>query len=205
MRNLLGNPFGGGVYPVNPKRRTVHGVHCYPDLAAVPEAIDLAVIATPAADRAALVARVRRARNVPAAIIISAGFSELGAEGRELEAQIRACPRQDADRRPQLPGHHPSTEQPQRQLRGRDGGAGSRRSLEPERRHLHVDPRLGRERHIGFSSFVSVGSMLDVDFADLIDYFGDDAATKAIILYMESIGDVRKFLAPPAASAALSR
>src|SRR6202035_2942037 len=50
------------------------------------------------------------------------------------------------------------------------------------------------ERHIGFSSFVSVGAMLDVDFADLLDFFGDDPGTKAIILYMESIGDVRKFL-----------
>src|SRR5207248_2498019 len=51
-----------------------------------------------------------------------------------------------------------------------------------------------REAHVGFSSFVSVGAMIDVDFADLIDYFGDDPATRALILYMESIGDVRKFL-----------
>ena len=62
MRNLLENPFGGGVYPVNPKRRSVRGVHCYPDLAAVPEAIDLAVIATPAPTVPALVRRVRRPR-----------------------------------------------------------------------------------------------------------------------------------------------
>src|SRR5207249_10158616 len=51
-----------------------------------------------------------------------------------------------------------------------------------------------RERHVGFSAFVSVGSMLDVDFADLIDYFADDPHTRSIILYMESVGDVRKFL-----------
>src|SRR5438045_3151685 len=48
MRNLLENPFGGVVYPVNPKRAAVHGVHCYPDLAHLPETVDLAVIATPA-------------------------------------------------------------------------------------------------------------------------------------------------------------
>src|SRR5919204_5884890 len=51
-----------------------------------------------------------------------------------------------------------------------------------------------REKHVGFSSFVSVGSMVDVDFADLLDYFGDDPQTRSIILYVESIGDVRKFL-----------
>jgi acetyltransferase len=51
-----------------------------------------------------------------------------------------------------------------------------------------------REAHVGFSVFVSVGSMVDVDFADLIDYFGDDTHTLSIILYIESLGDVRKFL-----------
>src|SRR5207237_8916369 len=51
-----------------------------------------------------------------------------------------------------------------------------------------------RLAHVGFSSFVSVGAMLDVDFADLIDYFADDPNTRSIILYMESVGNVRKFL-----------
>src|SRR3954452_8043035 len=70
MRNLLEHPFGGVVYPVNPKRRAVHGVYCYPDLARVPEAVDLAVIATPAA---AVPATIRDcvARGVKAAIIVS--------------------------------------------------------------------------------------------------------------------------------------
>src|SRR5262245_23141368 len=92
IRNLLANPFGGVVYPVNPKRRAVHGVYCYPDLAHLPEVVDLAVIATPAA---AVPATVRDcvARGVKAAIIISAGFSELGAEGRALERQIREIAR----------------------------------------------------------------------------------------------------------------
>src|SRR5690349_15210025 len=55
MRNLLTNPFGGVVFPINPRRRSVQGVHCYPDLAAVPEKVDLAVIATPAATVPSLV------------------------------------------------------------------------------------------------------------------------------------------------------
>ena len=178
MRNLLGNPFGGVVYPINPKRRTVHGVHCYPDLASVPEAVDLAVIATPAPTVPALVADCA-ARGVPAAIVISAGFSELGAEGRALEAADPRRPRQDARHRPQLPRRHPPAEQPQRQLRRRrwprPAASPCSARAAPSARPSSTGPR---ERHIGFSSFVSVGAMLDVDFADLIDYFGDDPATR---------------------------
>src|SRR5947209_16153248 len=81
IRNLLENPFGGVVHPVNPKRKAVHGVRCYADLAGVPEVVDLAVIATPAATVPNLI-RECVGRGVPAAIIISAGFSELGAAGR---------------------------------------------------------------------------------------------------------------------------
>jgi acetyltransferase len=194
MRNLLENPFGGVVYPINPKRKAVHGVRCYPDLAALPERVDLAVIATPAATVPDLVADCA-ARGVPAAIIISAGFSELGAEGRALEERIRVV------------------------------GQGRMRIIGPNclgliypAGHLNASfaasmPRPGKvallsqsgaictsildwaqEKHIGFSAFVSVGSMLDVDFADLMDYFADDPDTRSIVLYMESIGGVRKFL-----------
>src|SRR5579871_1797362 len=66
VRNLLGNPFGGVVYPVNPKRHAVHGVRCYPDLSAVPEPVDLAVIATPAAGVPELVEQCAE-RGVPGA------------------------------------------------------------------------------------------------------------------------------------------
>src|SRR5690242_14960842 len=88
VRNLLENPFGGVVYPVNPKHRAVHGVHCYPGLADVPEPVDLAVIATPAATVPGLVRQCAE-RGVKAALVISAGFAELGAEGRALERQVR--------------------------------------------------------------------------------------------------------------------
>src|SRR5437870_11417865 len=81
IHNLLGNPFGGVVYPVNPKRKAVHGVRCYPALAGLPEAVDLAVIATPASTVPPLIEECV-AGGVRAAIIISAGFAELGEPGR---------------------------------------------------------------------------------------------------------------------------
>ncbi len=194
MRNLLGNPFGGVVYPINPKRRAVHGVHCYPSLAALPERVDLAVIATPAATVPNLIENCVAA-GIPAAIIISAGFSELGAEGRALESQIRSSAR--GKMRiigPNCLGllHPPSN---------LNASFAATMALPGKVALLSQSGAIctsildwATEKHIGFSSFVSVGAMLDVDFADLLDYFADEPNTRSIILYMESIGDVRKFL-----------
>ena len=133
------------------------------------------------------------------AIIISAGFSELGAEGRELERQIRDIARGKM----RIVGPnclgviHPPSNLNASFAAGM-ARPGTRRPAEPVGGHLHVDPRLGAARRTSASrSFVSVGAMLDVDFADLIDYFGDDPATRSIVLYMESVGDVRKFLSAP--------
>jgi acetyltransferase len=194
LQNLLTNPFGGVVYPINPKRRAVHGVLCYPDLSALPEVPDLAVIATPATSVPALVSECVD-RGVPAAIIISAGFLELGQAGRDLEARILAVAR--GKMRiigPNCLGViHPPTNL---------NASFAADMAKPG--HVALFSQSGaictsildwaREAHVGFSTFISVGAMLDVDFADLIDYFADDPGTRSIILYMESIGDVRKFL-----------
>jgi acetyltransferase len=194
MRNLLENPFGGVVYPVNPKRKAVHGVLCYPSLMEIPEAVDLAVIATPASTVPTTIEQCV-ARGIKAAIIISAGFSELGAEGRALEQKIHDI----ALGKMRLVGPnclgiiHPS-----------NGLNASFASSMPKPGRVALLSQSGaictsildwaREKNIGFSTFVSVGTMLDVDFADLIDYFGDDPNTRSIVMYMESVGDVKKFV-----------
>jgi acetyltransferase len=202
VRNLLATPFSGVVFPINPKRRSVHGVYCYPKMAAVPEEVDLALIATPAVTVPALVQECVD-RSVKAAIIISAGFSELGAEAAALENAIRTT----AKGRMRIIGpnclgvlHPPS------------GLNASFAASMARKGHVALLSQSGaictaildwaRNTHVGFSTFVSVGTMLDVQFADLIDYFGDDPQTRSIVLYMESIGDVRKFLS---AARALAR
>jgi acetyltransferase len=194
MRNLLANPFGGVVYPINPKRKAVHGVLCYPTLLEVPEPVDLAVVATPAATVPGMIEQCV-ARGIPAAIVISAGFSELGTEGRALEKRIRDI----AHGKMRLVGPnclgiiHPSS--------GLNASFASSMAKPGRVALLSQSGAIctsildwARERNVGFSTFVSVGTMLDVDFADLIDYFGDDPTTRSIVLYMESIGDVRKFV-----------
>lgn len=194
MRNLLENQFGGVVFPVNPKRHTIHGVLCYPNLSAIPQVVDLAVIATPAASVPDAIHQCAEL-GVKGAIIISAGFSELGAEGKKLEGQIR----QAAQGKLRIIGpnclgviHPPS---------GLNASFASSMARPGRVALLSQSGAIctsildwAREKNIGFSTFVSVGAMLDVDFADLIDYFGDDDNTRSIIIYMESIGDVRGFL-----------
>lgn len=201
IRNLLGNPFGGVVYPINPKRHAVHGVRCYADLRAVPEVVDLAVIATPAATVPAIVADCVTL-GIPGAIIISAGFSELGPEGRALEKTIRDI----AKGRMRLIGpnclgilHPPSNLNAS--FAATMPSTGSVALLSQSGAICTSILDWAAERHFGFSSFVSVGAMLDVDFADLIDYFAEETQTRAIVLYMESIGDVRKFLSAARAAA----
>jgi acetyltransferase len=194
MHNLLQNPFGGVVYPVNPKRKAVHGVYCYPSLLEVPEAVDLAVIATPAATVPKAVEQCAL-RGVEAALIISAGFSELGSEGRALEKQVRDA----ALGKTRIVGPnclgiiHPSS--------GLNASFASSMALPGRIALLSQSGAIctsildwAHERRLGFSSFVSVGTMLDVDFADLIDYFGDDPNTRSIVLYMEAVGNVKEFV-----------
>jgi acetyltransferase len=194
VHNLLANPFGGKVYPVNPKRHTVLDLPCYPDLAAIPEAVDLALVATPATTVPGVIQECV-AHGVKGAIIISAGFSELGAEGRKLEDEVRSAARGKLRIiGPNCLGilHPPSNlnasfaasmPRPGKVALLSQSGAICTAILD-----------WAQEKHVGFSSFVSVGAMLDVDFADLLDYFADEPYTQSIVLYLESIGDVRKFL-----------
>ena len=193
MHNLLANPFGGVVYPVNPKRRAVHGVFCYPTLNEVPEVVDLVVIATPAGTVAGTIRQCVE-RGVPAAIVISAGFSELGTAGRALESEIRDIAR---GRMRILGPNCLGIIQPHSGLNASFAASMAR----PGRVALLSQSGAictavldwARERQVGFSAFVSVGTMLDVDFADLLDYFGDDGNTRSIVLYMEAVGDARRF------------
>lgn len=194
MRNLMENPFGGVVFPINPKRDAVHGVLCYPSLAAVPRPVDLAVIATPAATVPDAVRQCVE-RGIQGAIVISAGFSELGAEGRALERQVREIARGKLRLiGPNCLGviHPPS--RLNASFAASMARPGNVALLSQSGAICTSILDWARETHVGFSSFVSVGAMIDVDFADLIDYFGDDPGTHSILIYMESIGDVRKFL-----------
>jgi acetyltransferase len=195
FQNLGRGGFGGVVYPVNPKRSSVLCVKAYPNIGAVPEKVDLVVVCTPATAVPAVIRDCAKA-GVPGAIIISAGFKEIGKVGQKLEQEILS-----------------------------DAQSGGMRIVGPNCLGIMI-PKIGLnatfattiakpgnvaflsqsgalctaildwslKENVGFSAFASLGSMLDVGWSDLIYYLGDDPDTKSIIIYMETIGDARGFL-----------
>ena len=187
--------FGGRVYHVNPKRSTVLGHKAYPHLEALPEVPDLSVIATPAATVPGLIANCA-ARGVKGAIILSAGFKETGPQGIELEKAVLTEARKGNLRvvGPNCLG----VMMPHRQFNATFARGlakpGSVAFLSQSGALCTAILDWSFREHVGFSTFVSVGSMLDVGWGDLISYFGDDPATKSIVCYMESVGDARSFL-----------
>ena len=195
VSNLKNAPFPGAIYPVNPKHDVLLGLPCYRNIASVPEPVDLAVIATPAATVPGVI-RECSAADVPAAIIISAGFREIGERGAALETEILAEARRSGMRivGPNCLG----LMSPHSMLNATFASTMARPG------HLGFISQSGalctaildwsRREMVGFSAFVSVGSMLDVGWGDLIQYLGDDPKTRSIVLYMESVGDARAFL-----------
>src|ERR1043165_4094497 len=195
LENLERGSFPGPVYPINPKRDSVLGVKAYPNIAALPERVDLAVIVTPAPTVPAIVRECAQA-GVPGAIIISAGFKETGPAGAELEQQILAEARRARMRiiGPNCLGA----------MRPHDGlnatfAAGMARPgsvgfLSQSGALCTAVLDWSLRENVGFSAFISIGSMLDVGWGDLIYYLGDDPHTKSIVIYMETIGNARAFL-----------
>jgi len=195
LTNLLRTPFGGPVYPINPKRKSVLGVPCWPDIASVPERVDLAVICTPAASVPDLIKKCADV-GVGAAIIISAGFKEAGPQGVELERRVK-----EEARKAKLRIIGPNCLGVMSPLRGMNATFAAGIAKPGKVAFLSQSGALctavldwSWKHNVGFSGFVSMGSMADVGFGDLIEYFGDDPATSSIIIYMESVGDVRSFM-----------
>lgn len=195
LRNLTGGSFQGAVYPVNPQHPTILGITAYPRIAMTPEPVDLAVIATPASTVLAVIGECVEA-GVKDAIIISSGFREIGPTGRELELQIAKRAREGGMRviGPNCLGvMNPITGL--NATFARDCARPGRIAFVSQSGALCtaiLDWSIAEQ--VGFSAFVSLGSMMDVDWGDVINYLGDDPKTQAILIYMESIGDARSFI-----------
>ncbi len=193
--NLIRNPFGGTVFPVNPQRRSVLGIKSYSDIANVPEIVDLAVIATPSATVPQVI-RECVAAGVKGAIIVSAGFKEVGEVGASLEQEVLVEARKGGMRiiGPNCLGVMNPLVGLNATFAGAIARAGNVAFISQSGALCTsiLDWSLGE--NVGFSAFVSIGSMLDVGWGDLIEYLGDDPHTHSIVLYMESIGDAHAFL-----------
>ena len=193
--NLISTPFGGTVYPVNPKRPSVLGIRAYPNIAAVPEKVDLAVVVTPARTIPGIIRECVDA-GVPAAVVISAGFKETGPEGLAYEQQLVA-----EARRGNMRVIGPNCLGVMSPLTGLNATFARGMALPGNVGFISQSGALctavldwSLREQVGFSSFLSIGAMSDVGWGDLIDYLGNDSRTRSILLYMETIGDARAFL-----------
>lgn len=196
LRNLLRAEFKGPIYPVHPKERAVLGVRAYPDVAAIGEPVDLAILAVPAA-QVVPAAKACAAAGVGGLVVITAGFGETGAEGtarqRELVAICEAAGmrlvgpnclgvvntdpevRLDATFAPTFPGPGSVA------MASQSGALGVAM--------LDAADALG----IGISEFVSIGNKADVAADDLLEWWAADERTRVVLLYLESFGDPLRF------------
>lgn len=195
FENLLSIPFGRAIYPVNPKRSHVLGIKAYPSLIEVPEKIDLAVIVTPSITVPSIIEECGK-KEIHAAIIISAGFKEMGQPGIKLENDIMKIAKKYKIR---IVG--PNCLGIMNPINGLNATFAADMALKGNVAFLSQSGALctavldwSIKDNVGFSAFVSVGSMIDVGWNDLITFFGNDPNTKSILIYMESIGDPRSFL-----------
>jgi acetyltransferase len=196
LGNLVTGGFRGVVYPVNPQNEAVMGIPCYPDIANLPKTPDLGVICTAAEQVPNLVRKAGQA-GIRALIVMSAGFGETGIAGRALEMQIIE-EKNKFDGMRILGPNCLGLIVPGQSLNV-SFAAGM-----PKPGHIGFISQSGAlctsvldwalEAGIGFSHFVSIGNSIDVDFHDLIDYFGEDQSTESMLLYIESVRRARQFL-----------
>jgi acetyltransferase len=195
FRNLIGSGYEGVVYPINPNRESVQGVHAYKTITELPKVVDLAIIITPAITVPDILEQCGK-MGVKGVLIITAGFKEIGPQGAALEQQLFGIKKKYNMRilGPNCVGFI----MPYLNLNASFTGS------TPDKGNIALFSQSGAvcgaildwaaAAKVGFSSFVSVGSMLDIDFGDLIDYFGLDQHTRSLVLYVESITNAKKFM-----------
>jgi len=197
FRNVLQAGYRGVAYPVNPSSKSVSGVHCYPDIAHLPEPPDLGVVIVPAPHVAGVVDELGRA-GTRGVVVISSGFREMGGPGIALEAELV---RTAQKYRMSLVGPNCFG------LLNTDPTVSLNATFSE-----HLPPRgniafvsqsgalcagilsYGIAERIGFSQFVSVGNRAGIDENDLLNALGRDPATRVILLYVESLANGRRFL-----------
>ena len=197
FKNLLLGGYCGTLYPVNPNYTSICGVHAYPNVTSTPTDIDLAVIIVPASAVSQVVGECGRQR-VRAAVIVSAGFKEVGPDGAALEHHAVTVAR-----RYHMPLVGPNCLGVINTDTDIMLNASFARSM-PKRGNIAFVSQSGalcagildyaRGRDIGFSKFISVGNKADVTEIDLLRYLANDDSTDVILMYLETLVDGRAFI-----------
>jgi acetyltransferase len=195
MRNLIDGGFSGTVLPVNPKYKAIHGQACFESVSVLETGVDLAVIATPMHSVPDIVNECVE-KKVGGAVIISAGGKEVGEAGREIEETIWRIAQGGGLRivGPNCMGIIRPGVNLNASFASEMPAAGNLAFVSQSGAICTAILDMALKEHIGFSHFVSIGSMLDVDFGDMIDYLGNDSSAKSILLYIENLTNFRKFM-----------
>lgn len=194
-KNLIEMPFKGQLFPINSKHDTIFGQPCFHSIEGLEEPIDLAVITTPASTVLHIVEACGK-QGVKAALILSAGFREIGEQGQQLEAKVVNMAKRYGIRfigpnclgvmRPSI-GYNATFNRGATQAGNlalvSQSGALSTSILD-----------WANTRGIGFSSVISMGASADVGFGEVLDYLTYDGQTKSILLYIEGIQNARSFM-----------
>lgn len=195
IQTLLQEKFAGAIFPINPKESEILGLPCHPDLASVPQEIDLALICTPARTLPAMV-KACGEKGVKGAVVLAGGFSEAGEEGTRLEQEMVAAARQFGVR---LVGPNTSgmfNTHKACNLVGfsnlEAGGIGILSQSGNMALSLVTEGQING--HMGFSTYIGVGNEADLQFSEYLDYFGDDEQTKVVIAYVEGLKNGHAFL-----------
>ncbi len=190
LANLIAGGYAGKIFPVNPKADEIEGLKCYPDLAAIGETPDLVIVIVPAQFVPSVMEECAKVR-VKSAIIITAGFKEVGPEGKKLEEEVVRIARRAGIRfiGPNCLG----LIAPSHKLNASFGGdlpvPGTIGYISQSGALLAAILDLANANGIGFSSLVSIGNKADIDELDIIKAFGAQRDTKVIAGYLESITD----------------
>jgi len=195
IQNLHEGGFAGTVYPINPRHPTISGQKAYARITDLPEAVDMVVIAVPIRTVPELIEECAAVR-VGGAVIISGGGKETGERGREVEKAIAEAARDSGVRiiGPNCLGVISSRANLNASFAAQMPLPGSMAFISQSGAVCGAVLDLSIREHIGFSYFVSLGSMLDVNFGDVIDYLGNDPQVGSIVMYMENLTRHRSFM-----------
>lgn len=203
-QNLRAGGFTGAIYPLNPKYEALDDQPCYPDLTALPEPVDLAVVATPAATVPGIIRQCAE-HKVPAAIVLSAGFGEAGEAGMDLERTLV-----DEARRGRVRLLGPNCLGLMRPCHGLNATFSNNAALPGSLALVSQSGALctaildwAQAGEVGFSAMVSLGDAAETDFGEILDFLAMDAETRSILLYVEGVRDARRFLSGLRAAARL--
>lgn len=197
LENILANGYRDRVYPVNPQAEEILGLRCYQTLGGVPEVPDLAILAVPASGAMAAIQECIE-KGVKAAVVTTSGFAELDGQGADLQLEMVRMA-SNAGLRIMGPNTSGITSMPNSLVAsifplGRLKKGPVSVISQTGNFATHTMRWMSTGEHFGICRFAGLGNKVDVDEAELLDYFGDDPETKAIAMYLEGFKNGRRFM-----------